>query len=66
MGQPDALLLLDALARRYHTDPLTVLEWDSERLAFAVACYEQAMASADQMSQNKDATVFPVVIIGSM
>lgn len=32
--------MLDRLARRYHTDPMTVLGWEPERIALAKLCMD--------------------------
>jgi len=39
--------VLDAIARRYGTDPWTVASWPPERLALAWACLEAARARRD-------------------
>lgn len=69
MGRPDLLLKIDAIARRYNTDPMSVIEWDPERLAFAVAVYDQAMAAMDQAARQnaKSGGIgFPVVVMGAL
>jgi len=42
------LATLDAVARRYGTDPWTVLEWHPARLALASACLQNAEAELRQ------------------
>lgn len=52
------------MARRYGVDPYTVLEWDPDRVALAVACYEQAVSSLAQ-AMDKGGLV-PAVVAGQL
>ena len=57
------MLLLDALAARYHTDPWSVLDWSPERLTFNAMCLDQAKATASQTIKRVGGA-FPVVVVG--
>jgi len=57
------LLLLDSVAARYHTDPATLLGWDSFRLGLAVACVQQSQATDLQNAERVKA--FPVFNVRS-
>lgn len=68
--------MLDALGHRYGTDPFTIVmgpdvagagAWSAERMAFNLACMQQAQATASQMVERINAgggMVFPVISLG--
>ena len=66
MDNPRLVLLIEALAHRYHCDPWDVLSWDATRLGFNIMCYQMganyAAALADRIAKNKG-WVFPVQVI---
>lgn len=53
------------MARRYNTDPGEILQWDPDRVAMAVACFDQAMATAVEKMERKEAG-FPVFVLGHL
>ena len=60
------LLALDEVARRYGSDPGSVIHWDPERLGWALMCIEQAEGSAAQLMERINSgggMVFPVVVV---
>jgi hypothetical protein len=58
--------LVDALAHRYGTDPLTVLDWDPLRISAALSCMRTHQAHAASMIERtaRHGMVFPAVILG--
>ena len=65
------LLLLDEISRRYHTDPLTVVEtWSPLRLSLARECIDEDLATQAQLiqrirpAQSPLPVPYPVVVIG--
>ncbi len=64
MSAPEALLVLDCLARRYNTDPETVSTWTPYRLTIAWQCYLAANAAVASKVALSDGMVFPVIDIG--
>jgi len=63
---PDSLLVLDQIARRYSMHPAEVLELSVWEISLAFACVQQADATAAQLMKkcNKDSMpVFPVVVL---
>lgn len=56
--------IADAIARRYSTDPWTVLQWGAERMAAAAAGYaagEEARADRLAGLQSSETMMFPVL-----
>jgi len=47
-------VVLDTIARRYGTDPWTVLQWPPERVAMAWTCIEAARARRRDVLQTRD------------
>lgn len=67
MADPATLLRLDRIASRYGTDPWSVLEWDPARLALAIACMDQAMATFGQEKERAGGIgPLPVVVVGRL
>lgn len=59
--------MLDALARRYHTDPGTVMEWSPARLGVAMLAMEAGMMEEGRRvreASRDGGAVFPVVVLG--
>jgi hypothetical protein len=66
VSQPDFLLMLDAIARRYGCFPHEVLDLDPFELGLAIESYKQADATASAQIKrisNKGGWVFPVVAL---
>lgn len=58
--------MLDAVARRYGTDPWTVLGWDPWRLSYNVHCMQVAADAASgrmRQIQNSGGMIFPTVVL---
>ena len=65
-NQPDFLLMLDALAKRYGCFPHEVLNLDPFELGLALECYRQQDATSAQAVERiskRGGMVFPVVPI---
>ena len=65
-NEPETLLILDQVAKRYGLLPSDVLELDVWELSLALACIMQSDATSAQLMQrlNKDSMpVFPVVVL---
>jgi len=59
--------MVDRVARRYGTDPWTVLHWEPARLAVAIECVAAADAESAQRIERTNAAggiVWPVVVVG--
>ena len=64
--EPETLLILDQVAKRYGLLPSDVLELDVWELSLCLACIMQSDATAAQLMKrlNKDSMpVFPVVVL---
>ena len=65
-AQPEILLIVDQIAKRYGRLPSEVLEMDVWEMSFAVACLMEADQVAGSLMKriNKDGMpVFPVVVL---
>lgn len=49
---PDLVDLIDAIASRYGTDPLSVMRWDPERMGFAMVCMRAVDAKSARALKN--------------
>jgi hypothetical protein len=61
--------MLDAVARRYGTDPARVARWSPYRLGVALLCMEQAQADERVLHQRINAQgglVFPAYLVGGV
>ena len=66
-ANPDLLLLIDQIARRYNMRPHEVLELDSWQISLAVACVRQNQATSAQLVSrinSQGGMVFPTVQVG--
>jgi hypothetical protein len=64
--QPEILLVVDQLARRYGKLPSEIMELDIWETSLAMACLMQADATAGQLMRRLNADnmpVFPVVVL---
>ena len=64
--QPEILLLIDQLAKRYNRLPSEILELDVWEMSLCVACMMESDSVAGHLIQriNKDGMpVFPVVVL---
>ena len=64
--EPETLLILDQVAKRYGLLPSDVLELDVWELSLCLACIMQSDATAAELMKrlNKDSMpVFPVVVL---
>jgi RecA-family ATPase len=64
--EPETLLVLDQVAKRYGKTPAEVLEMDVFDLSLCLACIMEADATAAHLMKklNKDSMpVFPVVVL---
>ena len=65
-NNPDSLLLLDQVAKRYNMHPAQVLRMSVWEISLAYACIQQHDATAAQLMQRINADsmpVFPVVVL---
>jgi hypothetical protein len=61
--------MLDAVARRYGTDPARVARWSPYRLGLALICMDQAQADERALHQRINAQgmpVFPAYLVGGL
>ena len=65
-AQPELLLILDQIGRRYGMLPHQVLDLDPWQLSLALECAQQADSTSGQMVDritNNGGMVFPVVVL---
>ena len=64
--QPEILLIVDQVAKRYGKLPSEILELDVWEMSLCMACIMQSDATASQMMRRLNADnmpVFPVVVL---
>ena len=64
--QPEMLLLLDSLARRYGLAPHQVMEWSPYELGLAVCCLKATDSMVGVLTKRLNSEgmpVFPVMIL---